>query len=129
MTDYRRWLGAFACFILVSMIFVVLKGGVTGGDPEEYRLSAPRGDTGLLLYIVPGLIASYLSRGQRVLNPFIGALLAVLLCMLGRRYFAVGAQAPLLQEIAYAASAVCWCMFGAFVYLFALSCLRRRVSS
>lgn len=120
MSDYRRWLGALVCFILVSVVFIALKGG--GMPNAEYKLPANSGETSLLLYIVPGLVACSLSRGRRVLNPFLGAMAAMAVCMTLRYH----ANASLWQEAAYGVSAVCWCVFGAFIYLFALACMRRR---
>lgn len=122
MSDYRRWLGALVCFVLVSIIFVVLKG--ESGPDAEYRLRSPSAEISLLLYIVPGFVAASLSRGRRVLNPFLGAVGAMAACEMMRYHFA--AHASFWQEAAYGASAVCWCVFGAFIYLFALTCVRRR---
>jgi len=112
MTSYRYWLGIFSSFLLFSLVFLGQKGGVFSGSE-----SAHDGETGLLLFVIPGAIASYLSSKKRILCPLLGALYAVPLCLFIRHFWLTPGYS-LWQELAYTVSAVFWCVFGAMLYLF-----------
>ncbi|MEH1239984.1 inner membrane protein YbjM [Serratia marcescens] len=104
MTSYRYWLGILSCFLLFSLVFLGQQ-------------------TGLLLFVVPGAIASYLSSRKRLLCPLLGALYALPLCLLIRHFWLTPSYS-FWQELAYATSAVFWCVFGAMLMLFALGLLQ-----
>lgn len=112
MASYRYWVGILSCFLLFSLVFLGQKiGAVNGAEPEHH------GETGLLLFVIPGFIASYLSSKKRILCPLLGALYAVPLCLLIRHFWLTPGYS-FWQELAYAVSAVFWCVFGAMLYLF-----------
>lgn len=112
MTSHRYWLGIFASFLLFSLIFLGQKGGFFSGSESTHH-----GETGLLLFVIPGAIASYLSSKKRILCPLLGALYAVPLCLF-IHYFWLTPGYSLWQELAYTISAVFWYTFGAMLYLF-----------
>ena len=62
MTSYRYWLGILSCFLLFSLVFLGQQTGLFGSTDHEHH-----GETGLLLFVVPGAIASYLSSRKRLL--------------------------------------------------------------
>ncbi|MFV8983396.1 inner membrane protein YbjM [Serratia fonticola] len=111
MVSYRYWVGIFSCFLLFSLVFLGLKSGAVGVTESEHH-----GETGLLLFIIPGFIASYLSSKQRILCPLLGALCAVPLCLLIRHFWLTPGHS-FWQELAYAVSAVFWCVLGGMLYL------------
>ncbi|WP_337264448.1 MULTISPECIES: inner membrane protein YbjM [unclassified Serratia (in: enterobacteria)] len=112
MANYRYWVGILSSFLLFSLIFLAQKGGVFNGAG-----TANSGETGLLLFVIPGVIASHLSSKKRILCPLLGALYAVPLCFF-IRYFWLMPGYSYWQELAYSVSAVFWCAFGAMLYLF-----------
>ncbi|MGL5386957.1 MAG: inner membrane protein YbjM [Serratia sp. (in: enterobacteria)] len=111
MVGYRYWVGIFSCFLLFSLVFLVQKSGTVGVTESEHH-----GETGLLLFILPGFIASYLSSKQRILCPLLGALCAVPLCLIIRHFWLTPGHS-FWQELAYAVSAVFWCVLGGMLYL------------
>ncbi|MFC0229240.1 inner membrane protein YbjM [Serratia aquatilis] len=112
MASYRPWLGLFSCFLLFTVVFLGQKSGDFSISESEHH-----GDPGLLLFIIPGFIASYLSSKKRILCPLLGALYAVPLCLLIRHFWLTPGNS-LWQELAYSVSAVFWCASGAMLYLF-----------
>ncbi|WON78154.1 inner membrane protein YbjM [Serratia sp. UGAL515B_01] len=112
MASYRPWVGLFSCFLLFTVVFLGQKNGIFNDSKSGHH-----GDPGLLLFVIPGLIASYLSSRKRILCPLLGALYAVPLCLLIRHFWLTPSNS-LWQELAYSVSAVFWCVFGAMLYLF-----------
>src|SRR6185437_6711545 len=117
MASERYWWGILSCFLLFSLVYLGQQSGVFGSTDHEHR-----GETGLLLFVIPGMIASYLSSKKRILCPLLGALYALPLC-LTIRHFWLTPFYSFWQELAYATSAVFWCVFGAMLALFARSLL------
>lgn len=99
-------------------MFLGQQTGLFGSTDHEHH-----GETGLLLFVIPGAIASYLSSRKRLLCPLLGALYALPLCLL-IRHFWLTPSSSFWQELAYATSAVFWCVFGAMLMLFALGLLQ-----
>ncbi|VVA47039.1 inner membrane protein YbjM [Serratia ficaria] len=111
MAGYRYWLGISSCFLLFSLVFLGQQSGMFGSTDHEHH-----GDPGLLLFVIPGAIASYLSSRKRLLCPLLGALYALPLCLV-IRHFWLTPSSSFWQELAYATSAVFWCVFGAMLML------------
>lgn len=108
MVNYQYWAAIFSCFLLFNLVFLGQKSGVvTGSEPE----------TGLLLFVIPGFIASYLASKKCLLCPLLGALYALPFCLIIRHFWLMP-DYSLWQELAYVVSAVFWCVFGALLYLF-----------
>jgi peptidoglycan/LPS O-acetylase OafA/YrhL len=84
----------------------------TSGNPE----------LGLLFFIIPGVVSSFISSRRRVLRPLLGAILAAPLCLLLTRLF-LSSDRSLWQELAWLFSAVFWCALGALCFLFVSSLL------
>ncbi|AGO54497.1 hypothetical protein ALQ63_01801 [Serratia plymuthica] len=118
MANYRYWVGILSCSLLFSLVFLGQQSGAFGSTDHEHH-----GETGLLLFVIPGMIASYLSSKKRILCPLLGALYALPLC-LTIRHFWLTPFYSFWQELAYATSAVFWCVFGAMLALFARSLLQ-----
>lgn len=112
MANYRHWVGVFSCFLLFNLVFLGQKSGVISSPGLEYH-----GEIGLLLFILPGFIASYLSSKKRIWRPMQGALYAVPLCWIIRHFWLMPNDS-LWHELAYMVSAVFWCVLGAMLYLF-----------
>lgn len=70
----------------------------------------------MLPFAIPGAIASYLSSRKRLLCPLLGALYALPLYLLIRHFWLTPSYS-FWQELAYATSAVFWCVFGAMLML------------
>ncbi|HEI8865631.1 inner membrane protein YbjM [Serratia sp. AKBS12] len=107
MAGYRDWLGVVGSFLLFGVVFFCQQSDIA--DHHQ-------GKTGLLLFLIPGVIGSYLSISKRLLAPLRGALYALPLCLL-MRYFWLAPPYSFWQELAYGISAVFWCAFGAMLFL------------
>jgi Putative inner membrane protein of Enterobacteriaceae len=108
----RGWAGVICCFILfiVVCLFLLLhmKGAFrASGHPE----------LGLLFFVVPGAVASFMSSRQRVLLPLLGAILAAPVCLVVMRLW-IFSNRTFWQELAWLCSAVFWCALGALCFLF-----------
>lgn len=117
MKTERGWAGIICCFILFIVVFCSLVLHVRGafrtsGNPE----------LGLLFFIIPGVVSSFMSSRRRVLCPLLGAILAAPLCLLLTRLF-LSSDRSLWQELAWLFSAVFWCALGALCFLFVSSLL------
>ncbi len=117
MKTERGWAGIICCFILFIVVFCSLvmqvKGAFrTSGNPE----------LGLLFFIIPGVVSSFISSRRRVLRPLLGAIMDAPLCLLLTRLF-LSSDRSLWQELAWLFSAVFWCALGALCFLFVSSLL------
>lgn len=112
MRSERGWAGIICCFVLfiVVCLFLLLnmKSAIrASGHPE----------LGLLFFVIPGAVASFMSSKQRVLVPLLGAILATPVCLVVMRFW-VFSNRSFLQELAWIFSAVFWCALGALFFLF-----------
>ncbi|HEX4501241.1 MAG TPA: inner membrane protein YbjM [Scandinavium sp.] len=112
MRSERGWAGVICCFVLfiVVCLFLLLnmKGAIrASGHPE----------LGLLFFVIPGAVASFMSSKQRVLVPLLGAILATPVCLVVMRFW-IFSNRSFLQELAWIFSAVFWCALGALFFLF-----------
>ncbi|MGL4860815.1 MAG: inner membrane protein YbjM [Enterobacteriaceae bacterium] len=112
MINYCRSCSMALCCALFCLLYVVQK--VT---PSLLHASGTRGEYGLLLFIVPGIISIHMAKGYRMLSTLASAVIAAAVCLLYQRFF-ISNQKDLWHDMAYVASAVFWCMFGAAVWLF-----------
>jgi len=113
----RGWAGVVCCFLLFIIVYLGLSMKMQGafrtsGNPE----------LGLLFFILPGAVASFLSSRRRVLRPLLGAILAAPLCLVVMRLFFTSYRS-VWQELAWLFSAVFWCALGALCFLFISSLL------
>lgn len=107
----RPTVGPIICCALFTLIFILLKTEVI-----VVRHITPGPEYGLLLFVFPGIITAHLARGSALLYAFVGALLAIPVCYLLRVLYFVRVR-TFLQEMAYAGSAIFWCVMGALFYL------------
>ncbi|CAM4060026.1 MULTISPECIES: inner membrane protein YbjM [Lelliottia] len=119
MNIKRNWAGVVCCFLLfiavcLSLAFHVKGAFRTSGHPE----------LGLLFFILPGVVASFLSRGGEVVKPLIGAMLAAPLCLVLLRLVFVSSRS-LWQELAWLMSGIFWCALGALSFMFVRSLFHR----
>ncbi|WP_369790646.1 inner membrane protein YbjM [Rouxiella sp. WC2420] len=99
--------------ILFIIVFISLKGHVV-----TVNRIIPQSDLCMLLYLLPGMIACLLSRGENFIALLLGAIISVPVCLLIRHYFMLEIRSN-WQEIAYLISAVFWSMLGVmFVLLY-----------
>jgi len=64
--------------------------------------------------MIPGVIASLISRDSAIFSSFVGGLVSIPVCFLLRMAFYPRVR-PLVQELAYATSAIFWCVLGAIL--------------
>ena len=107
MNSGRVWAGETCCFILFLTLCIIL---VLNMKCSALRAGAP--DIGLLFFMLPGAIASYVSRPSRVLRPLLGAVVAAGCSLLLIRFF-LSTPRSFWQELAWLFSAVFWCGMGA----------------
>jgi len=116
----RNWAGVVSCFLLFTVVCMSLAFNVKGA----FRASG-HPELGLLFFILPGAVASFLSRKGEVVKPLLGAMLAAPLCLLMMRLMYVPSRS-VWQELAWLLSGVFWCALGALCFLFVRSLLDRR---
>ncbi|MGU9865973.1 inner membrane protein YbjM [Kluyvera ascorbata] len=117
MKTERGWAGVICCFLLFIVVFFSLILNVKGA----FRASGSP-ELGLLFFIIPGVVSSFISSRRRVLRPLVGAILAAPLCLVLMRLF-FSSDRSFWQELAWLFSAVFWCALGALCYLFISSLL------
>lgn len=120
MKSERAWAGIICGFFLFIVVCLSLLLPMKGA----FRATA-HPELGLLLFLLPGAVASCLSPGQRVLCPLIGAMLAAPVCLVVMRFFLV-TERSFWQELAWLLSAVFWCALGALGFLFICAWLETR---
>jgi len=103
--------GPIICCALFTLIFVLLKTDVIAVSDR-----GPGPEYGLLFFVLPGMITAHLIRHSSLIYALVGALIAIPVCYTLRVMYFVRVRS-LLQEMAYAGSAVFWCVMGALIYL------------
>ena len=116
----RNWAGVISCFLLFTVVCMSLAFNVKGA----FRASG-HPELGLLFFLLPGAVASFLSRNGEVVKPLLGAMLAAPLCLLMMRLMYISSRS-VWQELAWLLSGVFWCALGALCFLFVRSLLHRR---
>ncbi|MBF7955946.1 MULTISPECIES: inner membrane protein YbjM [Rahnella] len=109
MAIWRKVVAPLICCIIFLIIFLLLKNGWI-----IVRDVAPGPEYGLLLFMIPGVIASLISRDSAIFSSFVGGLVSIPVCFLLRMAFYPRVR-PLVQELAYATSAIFWCVLGAIL--------------
>ncbi|AEX52424.1 inner membrane protein YbjM [Rahnella aquatilis] len=109
MALWRNVLAPVICCIIFLVIFILLKNGWV-----IVRNVAPGPEYGLLLFLLPGVITALISRDSAIFSSFVGGLVSVPVCFLLRMIFYPRVR-PLIQELAYATSAIFWCVLGAML--------------
>lgn len=120
MKSKRGWASAFCCFLL----FIVVCLSLTFNMKGAFRASG-HPELGLLFFVIPGAVASFVSRKRQVLLPMMGAMLAAPLCFVLMRLYMTEARS-FWQELAWLFSAVFWCALGALCYLFISSLIHKK---
>lgn len=115
----QRWMGLICCFLLFVLVYLSLHLSVPGRFITTGHI-----ELGLLLFILPGAIASFFSRDDLVVGPLMGAMLALPLCMLIVNTVFTPTRS-LWQEVAWLCSAVFWSSLGSLSFL-AIDTLRHR---
>lgn len=111
MKRTRVWPGTVCCFILFLVVFILHKLSASGYSPVQQHL-----DLGMLCFLLPGMIASFVSRDDRLFKPLFGAMLAAPVCLL-LVFFTPIPERSVLQEVAWLFGAVFWCGLGALCHL------------
>ena len=118
MKRTRVWPGTVCCFILFLVVFILHKLSASGYSPVQQHL-----DLGMLCFLLPGMIASFVSRDDRLFKPLFGAMLAAPVCLL-LVFFTPIPERSVLQEVAWLFGAVFWCGLGALCHLVARKLLK-----
>lgn len=116
----RNWFGVACCFLLFTGVFVCLTFDVRGAF-----IAAGHSELRLLFFILPGVVASFVSRGGEVIRPLVGAILAAPICLVLARLMFVPSR-TFMQELAWLLSGVFWCALGALFFMFVRRALENR---
>lgn len=109
MAIWRKVVAPLICCTMFLIIFLMLKNGWI-----IVRNIAPGPEYGLLLFLIPGVVTSLISRDSAIFSSFVGGLVSIPVCFLLRMAFYPRVR-PLMQELAYATSAIFWCVLGAML--------------
>ncbi len=120
MARNKGWVGATCCFLLFTVVFLSQKIEVS----EVAVSDGLRGSPGMLLFLLPGMVACFLSARGRLLYPLFGALAAMPVCLLVLHLWNTPMRS-FWQELACVMSAVFWCVLGAMGVLCLRSLYRR----
>lgn len=112
MRSERGWAGVICCFVLFIVVCLYLLVNMKGA----FRASGHQ-ELGLLFFVIPGAVASFLSSRQRILLPLVGAMMAAPVCLILMRVW-LFSNRSFWQELAWLCSAVFWCALGALCFLF-----------
>ena len=97
--------------LLFIFVFISLKGHVI-----PVNKIIPQEDYCMLLYLLPGVIACFISRGEHFIALLISVIISVPICLFIRHYFLLEIRS-FWQELAYLISAVFWSMLGAMLVI------------
>ncbi len=111
---YRRgqgWSGIICCFVLFILIFLSLSLLV----PAPF-IETAHPELGMLLFVLPGAVASFVAKEDKVVGPLVGALVALPFCLLMAHTLLPPARS-FWQEVAWLSSAVFWTSLGTLSFL------------
>lgn len=109
---YKRSLaGILCCFILFIAVCLSLATNMDGA----FRASG-HPELGLLLFILPGVVAGMFARRHNVMSSLFGAILAAPLCFVLMQLFFTPVRS-FWQELAWLFSGLFLCSLGALCYL------------
>lgn len=120
MNIKRKWFGVACGFLLFTAVCVCLTFKVRGAFN-----SAGYPGLGLLFFTLPGIAASFFSRGGEVIRPLMGAILAAPVCLFVMRMMIIPSR-TIVQEVAWLLSGIFWCALGALCFLFVRRALENR---
>ena len=109
MAIWRKVLATFICLMIFLILYIILRNGCI-----VVISIAPGPEYGLLLFLLPGMVTSLISRDSAIFSSFVGGLVSIPVCFLLRLAFYPRVR-PLVQELAYATSAIFWCVLGAML--------------
>lgn len=109
MAIWRKVLATFICFMMFLILYIILRNGWI-----VVISIAPGPEYGLLLFLLPGMVTSLISRDSAIFSSLVGGLVSIPVCFLLRQAFYPRVR-PLVQELAYATSAIFWCVLGAML--------------
>ena len=109
MALWRKVRAPVLCCLCFIVIFISLKNSWI-----VVRNTGPGPEYGLLLFLLPGMLTAMIARESPIFSSFVGGLTSIPLCFLLRWVFFPRLR-PLVQEIAYATSAIFWCVLGAML--------------
>lgn len=112
-----RTLDVIVCMVLYCLVFVIVHHYLLIDSFDNEKQIQP----GLLLFIVPGVVAGIINKHEPVTVALLAALLVTPLCLIGS---SVEIGTSLWQQITCNISALFWCGSGALVIK-----LRRRIHS
>lgn len=95
----------FSCFVLFIVLCLSLH---VNGEAFVYTSAQP----GLLLFVIPGAVSVCGAKHHRVTPSFIGALLALPVCLALMELWFISSRS-FWQQLAWLSSGLFWCGFGA----------------
>jgi hypothetical protein len=123
MAIWRKIKAPATCCILFVIAFIFLKNGwIIVSD------QFPGPEYGLLLFLFPGVMTALLFRDTAIFSTLLGAFAAVPFCFTLRWIYYVRVRPP-VQEVAYAASAIFWCVLGAMFVVLATTAYRQYLTN
>ena len=107
----QKWNWNIAIFGGVLFCFIFFFQGL------PYPLQQTSGHTGLLFFMIPGVVSAYLSRREGLLHALLGTLLALPVCIV-IRLAALSSYERFVDLVVYFLGAVFWCGLGTLLYIF-----------
>ena len=109
MALWRKVRAPVLCCLCFIVIFISLKNSWV-----VVRNTGPGPEYGLLLFLLPGMLTAMIARESPIFSSFVGGLTSIPLCFL-LRWALFPRIRPPVQELAYATSAIFWCVLGAML--------------
>lgn len=116
----HRWMSVICCCVLFIVVFLAVRWNMRGA----FR-AAGHPELGLLVFLIPGAVASFFARQERVIEPLIGVMIALPVCIIALHTIFVSDRS-FWQEMAWLLSAVFWSSLGSLCFLMVTGMRRRR---
>ncbi|MFP1728356.1 inner membrane protein YbjM [Lonsdalea quercina] len=119
MANNKGWIGIISCLVLFTLVFLSQKMM----SFKVTTVQGSNGEPGMLLFLLPGIISSYLTGCDRMRYTLIGSLIAVPLCLwlLRSGHASCGS---FWQDLAYVVVSVFWTLLGGLLVLFLRAVVR-----
>ncbi|MBJ3816355.1 hypothetical protein F9C28_15835 [Shimwellia pseudoproteus] len=116
----HRWMSIICCCVLFLVVFLAVRWNMRGA----FR-AAGHPELGLLVFLIPGAVASFFARKERIVEPLIGVMIALPVCIIALDTIFVSDR-PFVQEIAWLLSAVFWSSLGSLCFLMVVGMRKKR---
>ncbi|WP_126298266.1 inner membrane protein YbjM [Shimwellia blattae] len=120
MMRSHRWMSVICCCVLFIVVFLAVRWNMRGA----FR-AAGHPELGLLVFLIPGAVASFFARQERVVEPLIGVMIALPACVIALHTI-FASERSFWQELAWLFSAVFWSSLGSLCFLLVFAMRRKR---